>query len=78
LVYINDVIIFSRNLANHIYYVNRILDMLESLGITLLIAKCFFAYLSVQALGHKVLRLGLSIMEEKIQAVCGLLFPASL
>ena len=78
LVYIDDVIIFSKNLMDHARHLGFVLHLLESSGITLSISKCFFAYPSVQALGHRVSRLGLSTLEEKIQAVKSLLFPATL
>ena len=42
LVYIDDVIIFSTNLDDHIKHVDEILTTLAEAGVTLKIKKCFF------------------------------------
>ncbi|KAI1676403.1 RVT-1 multi-domain protein [Pyrenophora tritici-repentis] len=51
LVYIDDIIIFSRTLEDHLTHLDRALTLLENAGVTLSIAKCHFAYPSIQALG---------------------------
>jgi len=54
LVYIDDVIIFSRSLAEHLVHLGEALPLPEGSSITLSIAKCFFAYPSIRALGQHV------------------------
>src|SRR5438876_20039 len=68
LVYIDNIIIFSRSKKEHLHHLDRILQLLEDLGVTLSIAKCHFSYLSIKALGHHISRLGLSTIEEKTKA----------
>ena len=72
LVYIDDIIIFSRSKKEHLYYLDRILQLLEDLGVTLSIAKCHFGYPSIKVLEHHVSWLGLSIVEEKTKAIWNL------
>jgi hypothetical protein len=78
LVYIDDILIFSRSLEEHLTHLSVVLTLLESAGITLSISKCFFAYDSIQALGHQVSCLGLSTVQEKVEVVRNLVFPTTL
>ena len=45
---------------------------------TLSPTKCFVGYHSVQLLGHHVDRFGLSTLEQKVEAISKLQFPANL
>lgn len=78
LVYIDDIIIFSRNLKDHLVHLSKALTLLEQAGITLSISKCYFAFPSIQALGHHVSRLGLHTSPQKVAAILELLFPGTL
>ena len=78
LVYIDDVIIFSASLDEYVKYLDQVLELLENSGVTLSLSKCHFAYPSITALGHYVSRLGLSTMEEKVEAVRRMFFLTSL
>ena len=69
LVYVDDIIIFSRFKEKYLYYLNRILQLFKDLGVTLSIAKCYFGYPSIKALGHHISQLGLSTIEEKTKAI---------
>ena len=69
LVYVDDIIIFSRSKEEHLHYLDRILQLLEDSGVTLSIAKCHFDYPSIKALGHHVSWLGFSTIEEKTEAI---------
>jgi hypothetical protein len=40
--------------------------------------KCFFAYLSVKALGYYILHLGVSTLAKKIEAVINIAFLETL
>ena len=53
-IYINNIIIFSWNTDNHLVHLDEVLTLLEESGISLAISKCYFAYCSVQMLGHHV------------------------
>ena len=78
LVYIDDIIIFSRSLEDHLTHLDHALSLLENAGVTLSISKCHFAYPSIQALGHHVSRLGLSTVKEKTEAIRAMVFPETL
>lgn len=78
LVYIDDVIVFSRSLDDYLEHLVQALQLLEQAGITLLISKCFFAFPSIQALGHHVSRLGLHTSPNKVAAILAFAFPLSL
>lgn len=78
LVYIDDVIIYSRSLDEHVEHLGKVLKTLRDSGITLAPAKCHIAFPSVDSLGHHVSRLGLSTAAEKVAAVKELAFPSTL
>ena len=52
LVYIDDIIIFSKTVDEHITHVDEVLSALRSSGVTLKIKKCRFFSDSVEYLGH--------------------------
>ena len=54
LVYLDDVIIFSKDVDDHIKHVAEILTALTEAGVTLNINKCFFFQGKVEYLGHMV------------------------
>ena len=78
LVYVDDIIVFSKSLEKHLDELERILSLLEASGVTLALSKCHFAYPSVDALGHHVSRLGLSTAASKTEAVRQMDYPKSL
>ena len=78
LVYVDDIIVFSRSLGEHLQHLNQVLDLLEASGVTLALAKCHFAYPTLVALGHHVSRLGLSTVREKTDAIRQLAYPTDL
>jgi hypothetical protein len=78
LVYVDDIIVFSKNLETHLSELDLILKTLEQSGVTVSLAKCYFGFPSIQALGHKISRLGLSTLQEKIEAIRMLPFPTTI
>ena len=65
LIYMNDIIVFSRTSEEHLHYLDEVLTLLENLRVTLLLKKCHFAYSSIKILKHHVFCLNLSIIEKK-------------
>ena len=63
LVYLDDVIVFSRDLKSHFTHVEAILETLSETGITLKLAKCRFFTDTVKYLGH-VIRPGTLEVDE--------------
>ena len=78
LAYIDDIIIFSRTLAEHLLHVEKVLEALKSVGLTLDEKKCHFCYDSLELLGHRVSRLGLRTIESKVRAITSLPFPKTI
>ena len=78
LVYIDDTIIFSKDIDTHIDHLSSILRILSSSGVTLNLSKCHFVQLGLKALGYWVDRLGLSTLDEKVEVVRELRFPETL
>lgn len=54
LVYIDDIIVYSRSYKEHISHLDKVLHAIERSGLTLSPTKCHLFYSSVILLGHKV------------------------
>jgi hypothetical protein len=75
LVYINDIVIFSRNFNDHLIHIGTVLKAISNSHITLSPSKCHFAYESLLLLGQKVSQLGLSTHKEKVNTIIKLEAP---
>lgn len=75
LVYINDIVIFSKSFEKHCQHIETVLEAIKSAEITLSPSKCHFGYQSIMLLGQKVSRLGLSTHKEKVDAILQLENP---
>jgi hypothetical protein len=78
IVYVDDVIVYSKDTTSHLQHLQKVLGLLSASGVTLQISKCHFGYASIAALGHKVSRLGLTTAEQKIEAITQLDYPTTL
>lgn len=72
LVYIDDIVIFSKTFEEHLSHIEQVLDAITDAKMTLSPSKCHFGYQSLLLLGQKVSRLGLSTHREKIEAIVDL------
>ncbi|TFY52449.1 hypothetical protein EVJ58_g10011 [Rhodofomes roseus] len=75
LVYIDDIVIYSKSWSEHISHLDKVLSSITASGITLSPPKCHFGYTSILLLGQKVSRLGFSTHQEKVRAVTELARP---
>lgn len=75
LVYIDDIVIYSKTFDDHLKHLSRVLGAIGDSGITLSPKKCHFAYQSLKLLGQKVSRLGLSTHKSKVDAIIQLKEP---
>jgi len=69
IVYVDDVLIFSKTLAEHKTYVEGVLQALRNAQLDLSEAKCLFGTLETSFVGFRVNRHGIHTEEKKIQAV---------
>ncbi len=75
LVYIDDVLIFSKTFEQHILDVNEVLNRFRLSGLKLKPAKCKIAMQEVDYLGFKVTKDGLRVSDKKIEAITKLKPP---
>lgn len=72
--YVNDIVIFSKTLEEHLHHLRTIFQLLNSKGVTLSPKKSFLGYPSVTLLGQKIDAFGLTASADKIAAIKGLSF----
>ena len=69
LVYIDDLIIFSRTFEDHLLHVEKVFKRLKEANVRLKPSKCYFVQSQVEYLGHIVSAEGLRPNPNKIKAV---------
>lgn len=78
LVYIDDIVIFSKTFDDHLLHLDHVFKAIADSGITLSPKKCNLGYQSLQLLGQKVSRLGLSTVKDKVDAILQLEEPRNI
>ena len=68
-IYIDDVLIFSRSLEDHLQHVEKVLNRLQSAGLKLQPVKCHFICKQVEYLGHLITPHGLQPNPSRVRAV---------
>ena len=76
-VYIDDILIFSRTMSEHLHHVGLVLDCLQGAGLKLKPNKCHFLCQRVEYLGHLVTPHGLEPNPKKVNAVTQFPVPTS-
>ena len=76
--FIDDIVIFSKTLEEHIEHLRRIFKLLSDLNVTLDGRKAFLGYPSVKLLGQKVDGFGMATAEDKLKAIQNLAQPTTL
>jgi len=69
IVYLDDVLIFSRTLAEHKAHVEGVLQALQNARLRLSETKCVFGYLEMLFVGFRVNKHGIHTEEKKVRAV---------
>lgn len=77
-VYVDDVLIASKDAAAHEEHLRLVFGKLEEHNIALSPAKSYIGFPSIKLLGYKVDALGLATPDEKVKAVASLRFPETL
>ena len=75
--YLDDVVIFSNSVWDHLYHLGEVLQRLRTAGLKLKPTKCAFAQKSVQFLGHIVSQKGIEADPEKVTKVRDCDYPKS-
>ena len=69
LVYLDDVIIYSKTLEQHIKHIEKVLDLLRKAGLKIKISQCTFLQTSVNYLGHVISQTGITPDPKKTKAI---------
>lgn len=77
-VYLDDIVIFSPTLAEHLEHIDQVLGRLHQFGLVIAVDKCTFAAGEISYLGHIVSRSGLQVDPQKIQAINDMPTPTNL
>ncbi|CAF4536730.1 unnamed protein product, partial [Rotaria socialis] len=78
LVYLDDIIIFSKSFEQHLYHLECVLSALKEKNLVLNPPKCVFATNKIDYLGHTVSKQYITPMKEKIEAIIQLKEPHTL
>jgi len=75
--YIDDVLIFSRTMQEHLNHLRQVLERLRRAGLKLKPSKCHFIRQSVEYLGHVITPQGLKANPKQVSAVRDFPVPQS-
>ena len=76
-VYVDDILVFSRNLQDHLQHLNKVFERIQQVGLKLKPTKCKFARKEVEYLGHVVSQDGLKTNPRLVDAVRSFPTPSS-
>ena len=65
----DDILVTGRDVAEHLQHLREVLSRVEPFGLILKRDKCAFLVLSVEYLGHRISREGLSPTDDKVKAI---------
>ncbi|MBW0508357.1 hypothetical protein O181_048072 [Austropuccinia psidii MF-1] len=68
-VYIDDIIIYSETLEDHVKYIDRVLSQCTPINLKISLKKCNFGEQELLALGNKVSGLSLAVYQNKVAAI---------
>jgi len=69
LVFLDDILVFSRSKAEHVAHVEEVLIRLRKQKLYAKLSKCEFMKKEVEFLGHRIGAAGLSVSQDKVAAV---------
>lgn len=77
MVYIDDIVVYSKNVEDHANHLEEVFQRLEKYGLRLKPSKCTFGKSEVKLLGYIVNKHGIASDPEKTKAIADLQPPAS-
>ena len=78
LIFFDDILVYSRNLQDHLYHVRVVLQILKENQLFAKRSKCQFGVTEVAYLGHVVSNQGVAVDKSKIQAILDWPIPKTL
>ena len=75
LIYLDDVIVFSRDTSSQIQHVDQVLALLRNAGVSLKLKKCSFFQPKVNYLGHVITPRKILVAKENTAAFANATFP---
>ena len=75
IVYLNDVILYSKNKSNHIKHITQIFERCQKYGISLNPKKIIFKVTKGKSSGHIISKVCITVDPEHIKVIAQLLFP---
>ncbi|MBW0593300.1 hypothetical protein O181_133015 [Austropuccinia psidii MF-1] len=69
IIYIDDIIVYSKTWEKHVYRLIRVLNKIESVNMRISLKNCHFGFEKLKALGHVVSGLSVGIDKTKAEAV---------
>ena len=76
-VYLDDILIFNKNEAEHLKTIEEVYKRLDKAGLTLVLDKCEFGKSQVEYLGYTVDSQGIRPLQRKLQALYDFKQPQS-
>ncbi len=76
--YIDDVIVFSKILEDHLDHLNKVFALFQKMNITLEAIKTYLEYLTIALLDQKIDSLELFTIENKLKAITKMFFLKTL
>ena len=73
--YLDDIIIFSKNKAEHLRHIEVIFQKLKEAGLKLKESKCDFFKKEIHYLGHLISDKGIYPLSEKLDTICNMPKP---
>ena len=67
--YIDDVIVYSKNLSEHVAHLRQVVHLHVSCGMKLNLKKCQIAHDTVQYLGHQVSKNGIAMIDSYVDKI---------
>src|SRR6266496_1749480 len=77
IVYLDDIIIFSQTMDEHLQHMRKVLEALRQAGLKLKLEKCKFAKKQLKYLGFIVGEFGIKPDPEKVRAIVDQLTPTN-
>jgi hypothetical protein len=77
MVYIDDIVVYSKNASDHAHDLEEVFQRLSGVGLQLKPSKCAFELPKVELLGHVVSAEGISPLPSKVEAIVNLEPPTN-